>query len=104
MGKITPTYRVEYRDNHLAFGIVGADAISRVDRRAVHVMAWDGRPSDAALDAWRRDLNGSFAAGGANAHLATALGSVPHVYWARIVRQSTNEVVAETAAPAFEAA
>lgn len=108
MGKIvTPAYRVEYRDNHLAMRISAPDGLSRVDRKPVHMMAWnrtDGRPTAERLEAWRKSYNASFQSGGANAHVSEAFGSIPHIYWARIVRQRDDAVICEANAPAFEAA
>lgn len=86
MGKShTPTYRVEY-----------------VDQTGTHYAIWTGRATEARLAAWRRRHNDSVQPGGVNWHLSLALGIVPHISYARIVRQSTREVVAEVTMPSFE--
>ena len=93
MGKIiTPTYRVEYRSN-------SCDRRNPDGRRS---MCWSGRATQARLEQWRRDYNQSFNLGGVNFHISEAQGFVEHISSARIVRQSTGEVVAETTMPAFE--
>lgn len=105
MGRIvTPTYRVEYRTNLLAMGVLRADAASRVDGKPVQLMSWrkqNGRPTEANLETWRKDYNKSFQAGGSNAHLADANG-IMHITWARIVHQRTDRVAAEVTMPTFE--
>lgn len=107
MGRtVTPKYRVEYRDNLLSMGRTRPDAVSRVDRKAVNIMAWkakeDGRANAENLAKWRNGFNASFQADGSNAHLAEAFGAIPHIHFARIVRQSDDSVVAEFTAPMFE--
>ena len=108
MGKIvTPTYRVEYADNLLAMHKTRADAVSRIDRKPVLIVAWhgkqDGRANAANLEAWRQQCNKSFLTGGSNAHISKAFDIIPHIYWARLVRQCDDSVVAEINAPMFGA-
>lgn len=93
MGRITtPAYRVEYRDN--------------LSGRTVQTMAWhgsrDGRANAANLEKWRRAYNRSFGPNGTNAHLARAYGLIPHIHYARLIRQSDGKLIAETTMPAFE--
>lgn len=107
MGKIiTPTYRVEYRDNLLAMGKTSGDCRSRIDGRPVLSMAWNGKEdgwaNETNLEAWRKGYNASFQPAGSNAHLAAAFGIVPHISFARLVRQSNDTVVAEVRMPMFE--
>lgn len=107
MGKtVTPTYRVEYRDNLLVMGKTSADCRSRIDGHPVLTMAWngkmDGRANKVNLERWRCGINASFYPPGMNAHLAKAYGIVPHISFARLVRQRDGAVVAEVRAPMFE--
>lgn len=84
MGRsITPTFRIEFREVTAA-------------GRPVHWTSagWDtkhaGRPSAETLAAHVRGMEASTEPGGVNEHLgATTIG------YARIVRQSTDEVMAE---------
>jgi len=60
--------------------------------------AWEGKPTNLRLAQYRDGYNQSLKKGGANEHLGTN-------YWAtdaRIVRQSTNEIVVNFTAPSFE--
>lgn len=87
MGKsYTPTYRVEYRD-----------------QTGLHSECWKGRATAQRLEAWRQARNTSLGHGGVNYHLSLAVGLIVHVSWARLIRQSTREVVAEVRQPLFEA-
>lgn len=95
MGKsYTPTFRVEYRDN------TNAQILS------FNPMAWDckmdGRPTVANLEKWRQGYNKSFNPGGVNFHVSKEIGVIIHISNAKLIRQSTGEVVAETAMPMFE--
>jgi hypothetical protein len=84
---ITPTYRVEYRDNA---------------SRSNSSMAWQGRATQKRLEQWRKDYNKSFNHGGANYHVSQALGVVVHISHAWIINQRTGEIVAKTQMPMFE--
>jgi hypothetical protein len=87
MGRIvTPKYRVEVRTNNPAVGLTP--------------FAWQGRPTQAKLEAWRQQYNASFQLGGVNAHVSTEV--VLHIVSAKIVHQATGRVVAETTMPMFE--
>lgn len=91
MGRVvTPTYRVEYRVNS------GYHTLQCWDSKSY------GRATEANLEKWRQALNKSFAPGGVNYHVSEDNGVVVHVSSAKIIRQSTNEVVAKTKAPMFE--
>lgn len=91
----TPTYRVEYNDSPFCVAWNGIET-------------WDcknyGRPSVKNLTEWRNRRNASMQAGGVNQHIPQALGYIPHISHARIVRQTTGEVVTEFTMPMFEAA
>ena len=83
----TPKYRVEYETN-----------IGR------YQMAWKdvyGRPDKDGLENWRKVYNASFQPGEINGPL-TPNGIVQHISNAKLIRQSTNEIVAEAHAPVFE--
>lgn len=95
-------YRVEYTDNVLAMGKSTADARPRDIGKSVHVQGYREPPTIEALEAWRVAMNKSFAAGGSNAHLSAAYHMIPHINWARVVRQSDGKVMAETVMPTFE--
>lgn len=95
-------FRVEYTDNVLIMGKSTADARPRDINKRVHVQGYKEAPTVTALEAWRVAMNKSFQTGGSNAHLAQAYGIVPHINWARVVRQSDNVVMAETTMPTFE--
>ena len=82
MGRvITPTYRVEYRDNLLAMGRTVGDGFG-ADGKRCNIQAWNGRATAARLADWRKAMNASFKPGGANEHLAKAFNSVPHIFTA----------------------
>ena len=90
MGRsVTPTYRVEVQAN------------TRMD-----MFSWDckvnGRATETNLENWRQAYNASFGPGGVNWHVSEASGVVVHISKARLIRQRTGEVVAETNAPLFE--
>lgn len=103
MGRVTtPEYRVEYRSNLLAMGIVAADGRSVVDGRPVHIQAWRGRANRKNLEAWRQAMNKSFLPGGSNEHISRAFNAVEHITMARIVRQRDHACPAEVHAPMFE--
>ena len=83
----TPTYRVEYVMN------IGNAT-----------MAWQthyGRPDKDGLENWRQKYNESFLPGGVN-EPSDKTSIVPHIQSAKLIRQSTGEVVAECYAPMFE--
>lgn len=94
MGRIvTPTYRVEYRDN---------------SQPQWKPMIWDcklyGRPTMANLEAWRQGYNRSFGPDGHNWHVSQAVGYVIHINRARIIRQKSGEIMAAVTMPLFEVA
>lgn len=90
MGRVvTPTYRVEVRMN------VGSMTPFCWDCRR------DGRPTVKNLEAWRQKYNQSFQPGGVNGP-RKADDVILHISRAKVIRQSTGEVVAETVAPMFE--
>ncbi len=82
----TPTYRIEFR----VAGFHWTPSGWNVKR--------DGRPTDESLAQYVADLEASTREGGVNAHLGET-----HILSAKIVRQSSGEVVAEYAAPIFAA-
>lgn len=86
MSSITPTFRVELR-------VIGSHWTPA---------AWPtkhaGRPSDATLAAYVASLEASTRPGGVNAHLGETV-----VRTAKVVRQSTGDVVATYEAPLFAA-
>lgn len=47
-------------------------------------------------------MNKSFLLGGVNEYVSKADGFVHHISYARIVRQSDNEIMCEVKAPMFE--
>ena len=104
MGRIvTPTYRIEYRDNLLSLGKSAPDMISKTDRNPVYAAAWDRRKTTTTnLEEWRIGMNKSFQKDGANYHISKSYDIIPHIYFARIVRQRDNKVMCETKAPPFE--
>jgi hypothetical protein len=90
MGKsVTPTYRVEYRDNSQPFG-------------AWHSMIWRGKATTTRLESWRIEYNKSFGRAGINFHISQSLGFILHISHARIIRQCTGETVTQTTMPMFE--
>lgn len=97
----TPKYRVEYRDNLLAMGVSAPD-MRGVDGVPCHSQAWDGKPSQKALEDWRLMMNKSFQPGGSNWHVSQAFNSIPSIFYASIVRQSDRKVMFTTKAPMFE--
>jgi hypothetical protein len=103
MGRIvTPKYRVEYADNLLALKKTAPDTRT-LDGRDLCSVAWrEDRPTAKALEDWRRTTNRSFLPGGANEHVTRAYDIVPHIYYARVVRQSDGAQVCEVRAPLFE--
>jgi hypothetical protein len=87
MGRsITPTYRIEFR---LA-GSYWTPSGWNVKR--------DGRPTDERLAQYVADLEASTREGGVNAHLGEQV-----VLSAKVVRQSSGEIVASYAKPMFSA-
>src|SRR5262245_25901175 len=102
MGRVTtPTYRVEYRTNKLALGLIASDCASNVDGLRVLMMAWrkwNGRPTKSNLEQWRKDWNASFRPGQVNAALND------HINWARVIRQRDQQIMCETQMPMFEVA
>lgn len=94
MGRsITSTFRVEFNDNPFRLAWNATEC-------------WNckvyGRPSQKNLVEWRNRRNLSMKKGGCNEHIPEGLGYIPHISHARIVRQSTGEVVETYAMPAFE--
>ena len=87
----TPTYRIEARTNDIS-----------VINDCVWNSKYHGRANQENLEKWRTILNASFQPGGVNEHIAEARKAVPHIIAAKLIRQSTGEVVAETKMPAFE--
>ena len=92
MGKsTTPTHRIEIRTN---------------DLKVMESYPWDSKHYGCAtsvnLEKWRTVMNASFQPGGVNEHITEARGVVPHIISAKLIRQSTGEMVAETQMPAFE--
>ena len=81
----TPTYRVEYNDQH----------------GRTQSMCWDyrkdGVPTIRNLEAWRDSYNKSFQPGGVNAHLTNA-----YIWDAHIIHQPTGITVIKFKAPMFE--
>lgn len=84
----TPTYRVEVKAN-----------------KPIGMFGWNGRQDGAATEAnlekWRQSYNTSFQVGGVNGPINDG-DIIVHISSAKLIRQSTGEVVAETKAPAFE--
>jgi len=86
----TPTYRVEVKAN-----------------RPMGMFAWDtrkgldGAATEANLERWRQSYNASFQVGGVNGPRADS-DIIIHISSAKLIRQSTGEVVAEVTGPAFE--
>jgi hypothetical protein len=90
MGKImTPAYRVRYRDQ---------DGW----RTLTWICAMEGRPSNAAAERYRKEMNASFQPGGANKAISAIRGYVPHISHVEVIKQATGEVVARAAMPMFE--
>ena len=91
----TPTYRMELEERRTASS-----------NPAVTRMAWDcrskGRPTDANLERYVLAYADSLKAGGVNMHLSQSLGHMPIPHSARIVRQSTGQVVASWEAATFQ--
>jgi len=103
MGRIiTPKYRVEYRDNALALGWTRPDMVSKIDGRPCYTAAWRGRATPERLEDWRKKTNQSYQEGECNAHIRPR-GTIPHVSFARIVRQSDDREMATATMPTFEA-
>ena len=83
MGRtVTPTHRLEMS------GTTG--------------MAWEGRATQKRLEEWIRSYAKSLEIGGVNQHVSEHFGYIPYPVWARIVRQSTNGIMAEWKAAAFQ--
>lgn len=81
---ITPTYRLEVKAN------------------VKMTKVWKGKVSAALLEKHITDLNQSFMPNGVNAHVRKYTGFVVYVSSAKVIRQSTGDVVAEWKAPAFQ--
>ena len=89
MGRSTiPTYRVEVKAN-----------------KPMGMFGWNGRQDGAATEAnlekWRQSYNTSFQIGGVNGPTSDS-EIIVHISSAKLIRQSTGEVVAEVTGPAFE--
>ncbi len=86
----TPTYLVEVKAN-----------------KPIGMFGWNGRQDGAATEAnlerWRQSYNTSFQIGGVNGPINES-GVIVHISHAKLIRQSTGEVVAEVKGPAFEIA
>ena len=83
----TPAFRIEYRTN-----------------QGSGMMAWKseyGNPDKDGLENWRQTYNASFQPGGVNGPRRET-DIIVHITSAQLIRQSTNEAVAEVYAPAFE--
>ncbi len=92
MGRtITPTYRLEMEEQR-------AGSTSPAMTR----MAWKGRPTDANLERYVFAYVDSLKSGGVNVHLSESLGYMPIPHAARVVRQSTGQVVASWEAAMFQ--
>ena len=88
MGKSnTPTFRLVIRSNGTA----------------PSVLSWTGKASKRALLDWIDSYHKSLESNGCNAHISEALGFVPYIIEAKIIRQSTDEVELQWNAPAFMA-
>lgn len=73
------------------------------DQKGAFEIFWKGHATDKRAEAKRRAMNRSFNPGGANFHVAEALGFIPHVYKLEVVRNDgSNTVVATANAPMFE--
>ena len=84
MGRtITPTYRLEMEEQRLG---------------STSPAAWKGRPTDANLERYVL----AYVDGGVNVHLSESLGYMPIPHAARVVRQSTGQVVASWKAAMFQ--
>lgn len=88
----TPTYRVETKEN---------PRTAHISTTCWNVKSY-GRPTQANVDKWRDAMNASFQPGGVNDHCNLPGGEVRHVRMARVVRQSSGEVVMTSNAPMFE--
>ena len=93
MGRtITPTYRVEFKDN--------------VSGHYWNTQAWngnsDGRATAQNLETWRNRYNKSFQSDGNNFHCSKSVGRIIHISEARLIRQASGDVVATTKMPMFE--
>lgn len=101
MGKtFTPTYRLEVTEN--------ARKSYTAPLRGMHnTFGWKakeyGKPTTANLEKWITAYHESLKLGGCNEHLSRSLGYLPTLKAAKIIRQSTGEVMAEWNAPAFMA-
>ena len=85
---ITTTHRVEVKAN-----------------KPIGMFSWHGRQDGAATEAnlekWRQSYNTSFQVGGVNGPINDG-DIIVHISSAKLIRQSTGELVAEVNAPAFE--
>jgi len=92
----TPTYRVEFRTN----------LCESLYQMKLQSSPWDckrdGRPTADNAEKYRREMNQSFLPGGVNYHISESRNVIIHVNYVRIIRQSTNETVAEVKAPIFD--
>jgi len=88
MTTTTPTYRVEVKAN-----------------KPMGMFGWNGRQDGAATEAnlekWRQSYNTSFQVGGVNGPINDG-DIIVHISSAKLIRQSTGELVAEVTGPAFE--
>jgi hypothetical protein len=75
-----------------------------LDQCGWHSQGWKGKASQSRLEDWRVAMNKSFQNGGNNEHLSQSAGVILHISKARVIRQSDNVVMAETAMPMFEVA
>jgi hypothetical protein len=87
MGKsVTPKYRIESRDNQGKFA----------------VWAPKVRATPKALAEYMDDYNRSFLPGGVNWHVSKACGVVVYHSSAKLINQSTGEIVASWSASPFQ--
>lgn len=92
MGRVViPKYRVEVRGNFTRMG------------HEISPMIWRGRVSKKGLEAYRQKMNLSFMPGGVNQHIGEKSGYLPHISFAKIVRQRDGHIMTQVMAPMFEA-
>lgn len=91
MGRdITFTYRVEVKES--------------TGNAVVTPMGWRkeyGKPTQDNLTKWVESYNNALKPDGVNAHVSKALGHMPILSHAKIVRQSTGDTICEWNAPVF---
>ena len=98
MGRsMTPTYRIETWEG------------LNTSKTPSVIMGWNvgglngyGKPTAKNLAEWMKKYNDSYKFGGVNYHCSERAGVIIHAYKARIVRQSTGEVISEWQMEDFE--